>query len=79
MLEGGGLCEVEDNVPAEESGIDVLAGALEGEDIGADEDLQGRLLVLVLDGHVVVGGGEGMGGDVLVIEVRRRRARRSEV
>ena len=55
VLERRGLIEVEDDVPAEESRVHVLAGALEGEHVRVDKDVEGRL-VLVLHGHVVVMG-----------------------
>ena len=74
LLDGGGLGEVEDDVPAEEGGVYVDAGALETEDVGGDEDVEGGGELVLFSVHVwvvrrgmgggVVGGrrGEGEGG-----------------
>ena len=69
LLDGGSLCEVEDEVAGEEGGCDVDACALEDEEVGVDLDVEGGESVL-LAGHVmgVVGRGAeggGVGGDAL--------------
>lgn len=54
LLDGGGLCEVEDYVTAEKGGVDVDAGAAEAEDIGVDMDLEvGVFVHLLLVRHVL--------------------------
>lgn len=74
MLKRCWLVQVEHNVPGQESRIDILTRALEVKDIGVDENLQGRL-VLVLDGHVVV----VRVGERLVVKMGWRGASTGEV
>lgn len=55
LLDGGGLGEGEDDMAAEEGGVDVDAGAAEDEGVGGNEDVEvGRISVLLLAVHVVV-------------------------
>ena len=64
LLDGGGLCEMEDEVAGEEGGGNVDAGALEDEEVGVDLDVEGGGSVF-LAGHVMGVVGRGASGDAL--------------
>ncbi len=73
LLDGGGLGELKDHVPAEESGVDVDACAAETKDVVGDMDLEKRVFAGLVLGVHVLPVARRVGGRVEVVGRRKYR------